>query len=129
MFIINEKNWEVVKKTSVIGSNYKNKEQQIKKGDIIIIYNKRPISSIMGKFEVISNYVDRKNIFSGGTYPYRLKLNPIKILKNPIEIKPLIEKLDFIKNKKYWFAHLFGVKGLRKLSEKDFKTINNLIET
>lgn len=31
MFVINEENWKIVKKTNIIGSNYKNKIELIKK--------------------------------------------------------------------------------------------------
>jgi len=98
MIIINEVNWKVVKRTNIIGSNYKSRIDMINNDDIILVYVKRPISSIMGKFSVVANFVNHKHMFSGGIYTFRLELKPIKILKNPIKIMSLIDKLGFIKN-------------------------------
>ena len=128
MFIVDQKNWEVIKKHNIIGSKYKVKLEKININDIVILYVIRPLSSIVGEFSVISNcYLDRNFIFFGDFYSYRIELKPIKILKNPIDIKDLINKLDFIKNKEHWFTHFFGVKGIRELSIIDFKIIDNSI--
>ena len=123
MFIINKENWEVVKKTNIIGSNRRNKVGLISKDDLVIVYSIRPLSSIMGSFKVKSRNSEKKTIFSGGLYPYRLNLEPINILKEPIKMKSLIDKLNFIKRKEKWHTYLFGVKGIRELSKKDYDTI------
>jgi predicted RNA-binding protein len=125
MFIINQENWEVVKKTNVIGSNNKNKVDLIQKDDLIIIYAIRPLSSILGAYKVITKKNEKKVNFSGGSYPYQLKLEPIEILKEPIGIISIVDKLDFIKRKDKWHTYLFGVKGIRKLSKKDYDKIIN----
>ena len=125
MFIINKENWEVVKKTNIIGSNRKNKVGLIIKDDLVIIYSIRPLSSIMGSFKVKSRNSEKKTIFSGGLYPYRLNLEPINILKEPIKIKSLVDKLSFIKRKEKWHSYLFGVKGIRELSKRDYEAITN----
>lgn len=123
MFIINEQNWKIVIKENIIGSKNKNKIISIEKNDIVVIYVKSPLAAITGFFKVINNYNDNTRIFTGELYPYRLKLNPIKILKDPISIKSIINELSFIKNKTKWFTHFFGVKGVRKLSQNDYKVI------
>ncbi|MBA7524163.1 hypothetical protein ES705_16300 [subsurface metagenome] len=125
MFIINKENWEVVKKTNIIGSNRKNKVGLINKDDLVIVYSIRPLSSIMGSFKVKSRNNEKKSIFSGGLYPYRLNLEPINILKEPIKMKSLVDKLNFIKRKEKWHTYLFGVKGIRELSKLDYETITN----
>ncbi len=125
MFIINKENWEVVKKSNIIGSNRKNKVGLIKKDDLVIMYSIRPLSSIMGSFKVKSRNSEKRPIFSGGLYPYRLNLEPINILKGPIKIKSLVNKLSFIKRKETWQTYLFGVKGIRELSKIDYETITN----
>ncbi len=125
MFIINKENWEVVKKTNIIGSNRKKKVGLINKDDLVIVYSIRPLSSIMGSFKVKSRNTEKKTIFSGGLYPYRLNLEPIIILKKPIKLKSLIDKLYFIKRKEKWHIYLFGVKGIRELSKIDYNTIIN----
>ena len=99
MFIINQENWEIVRSKNIIGSNNINKLKIIKENDYVVVYVKKPVSSLTGILKVISNYVDRKSLFKGGNYPYRLKLSPIKILDNPINIKTILNELNFIKIK------------------------------
>jgi len=126
LLIINQKNWDIVKKTNIIGSKYGTKMNLIKKNDIIIIYIKM-LSLIVGEYNVILNYKDEKEHFHGEIYPFRLKLDPIKILKNPISIRSLINRLEFIRNKKSWYAHLYGGRGIKQLSSKDYKIIKKEI--
>jgi len=57
MFIINQENWKVVKKTNIIGSNNKNKIDLIQKDDLIIIYAIRPLSSILGSYKIITKSI------------------------------------------------------------------------
>jgi len=40
------------------------------------------------------------------TYPYRVKIKPIKIFDEPVEFKPLIPKLSFIRNKDKWTGYV-----------------------
>jgi len=125
MFIITQENWRIVKKTNIIGSKYKTKIDKIEKGDKIIVYIKTPHCKIKGFFEVLSKYQEDGRLFKGGIFGNRLKLKPTQILKKPIEFRSLINKLNFIKNKKRWYLHLYGVRGVLKLSKKDFEFILN----
>ena len=50
-----------------------------------------------------------------------VKIMNFKIWDNPVEIRTLIDKLSFIKNKKYWGVYLQG--GIRKISRKDYKEV------
>ena len=125
MFIINQENWEIVKKTNIIGSNNKNKVDLVIKDDLIIVYAIRPLSSILGSFRVISKMIKKEVNFSGGLFPYQLKMDPIEILKEPLDIKSIVDKLEFIKRKDKWNTYLFGVKGIRELSKTDYETITN----
>ena len=127
LFIINQQNWEIVRKNNIIGTKYKKKESIIKKNDSIIIYVKFPSCWIVGEYKLILKYQDREKLFHGEIYPFRLNLEPIKILKHPIHFKSLINRLDFIRNKKKWFTHLFGNGGIKQLSIKDYETISKEI--
>lgn len=127
MFIIDKNNWKIVKENKIIGTNYKDKAQLIKKDDLIIVYITR-LSLIAGSFRVITVFSDKKKKIEGGVYPYRMTLEPLKIPKKPIDIKSLINELNFIKNKSKWFFHLFGSRGLRKLSELDYNTIYQALQ-
>ena len=108
------------------------KEAPLKKmheGDWIIFYS--PKQSLEGDeklqaFTAIGQMPDDEiNQFemSPTFKPFRRKV----VFKDAKEISilPLIEKLDFIKDKKRW-GYLFRF-GLFEISEKDFQTISNLM--
>jgi predicted RNA-binding protein len=59
---------------------------------------------------------------SGETFPWRVKIKPIKIFDKPVEFKLLIPKLNFITNRKKWGGHLMG-KAMREISEDDFELV------
>jgi hypothetical protein len=52
-----------------------------------------------------------------------LILNKIITFPNPIKIKSILDKLEFIKNKKNYGAYLIG--GVAKFNEQDFLKISN----
>ena len=136
--ITNEANWNVIKKKNIWGvpERHKNTITKVKPGDKLLIYVKQERvnsevkeSRIVGAYEVISKpFKDSTRIFSSKglkkneTFPYRVKIKPIKIFDKPIEFKPLIPKLKFITNKKRWSGHLMG-KAMREIPEEDFKLI------
>jgi len=138
--ITNEENWQIVKKKNIWGvpERHKNTISKVKKGDRCLIYvkqerigNELKESRIVGEYEVESEvFKDSSRIFKSPpnmhneSFPYRIKLKPIKVFKKPIEFKPLIPKLNFIKNKKKWSGHLMG-KAMREIPEKDYKLIIN----
>ena len=128
LFIINKENWEMVKKTNIIGSNYEDKTKIITPNDILVVYAIKPMSSILATYKVISKFKENKKIFVGDIYPHRLRIEPIKILKTPILFKELIYKFSFIKNKNKWQLYLFGARGVRELAIKDYNIIEKEID-
>ncbi|MBA2861829.1 putative RNA-binding protein [Methanococcus maripaludis] len=138
MCITNEENWNVVKDKKVWGVSemYKNTIAKVEKGDMLLIYEmgitgKEPKPQyIRGLYEVTSDVNrDGKKIFGAHprnpneTYPLRVKLKEIEVFESPILFKPLVEKLEFIKNKKQWSGSLR--RAMVPLNEKDFNTIRN----
>ncbi|MBB6402672.1 putative RNA-binding protein [Methanococcus maripaludis] len=138
MCITDEENWNVVKDKKVWGVSemYKNTIAKVEKGDMLLIYEmgkngKEPKPQyVRGLYEVTSEVkTDNKRIFGihpdrpNETYPLRLKLKEIEVFESPILFKPLVEKLEFIKNKKQWSGSLR--RAMVPLSEKDFNTIRN----
>ena len=133
--VTTEANWNVVKEKNVwgVGERFKNTIQKVKPGDKLIFYvmqtkkNKDIIPSrITGIFEALSEpYRDPTKIFkpygSEQTFPYRVKLKPIKILEKPINFKNLVPKLSFIKNKQRWSGALR--RAMIEIPEKDYQTI------
>jgi len=133
--VTTEVNWSVVKERNVWGvaERFKGAIQRVKPGDKLVFYvmqtrkNKDVIPSrITGIFEAISEpYKESTKLFkpygSEQTFPYRVKLKPIKIFEKPITFKNLVLKLSFIKNKQYWSGALR--RAMVEISEKDYKTI------
>ncbi len=108
---------------------FKNTIAKVKPGDKLVIYLKQERvrdkvrePGIVAVYEVVSEpFKDSTRIFSskgmkssGETFPWRVKIKPIKIFDKPIKFKPLIPKLKFITNKKKWSGHLMG-KAMREI--------------
>ncbi len=137
--ITNEANWKVIKEKNIWGvpERHKNTIAKVNPGDKLLIYLKQERVNneikeprIVAVYEVISEpFKDSTRIFSskgmkssGETFPWRVKIKPVKIFDKPVEFKPLISKLKFITNKKKWSGHLMG-KAMREIPEEDFKFI------
>ena len=135
--ISTRENAEVVEKKHAWGvaKRYNKTIERVKKGDTLLIYAMQAKvgddllpSVITGEYLVVSDvYEDESQIFKTPTFlgnecfPLRLKLKPIKLFKPPIEFKPLIPKLEFIKNKKMWTGHIRG--AMRVIPEEDYQNI------
>jgi len=137
--ITNEVNWKVIREKNIWGVPERNKNTiaKVKPGDKLVIYlkqekidNEIKPSRVVGIYEVISvPFRDSTKIFSskgvrnsGETFPWRVRIKPIKIFDKPIEFKHLIPKLKFIKNKKRWSLYFRG-KAMKNIPEEDFKLI------
>jgi len=70
----------------------------------------------LGKAEVASKIKKGE-----GKIDYFVSLKNTESWKKPVKIKPLVGKLDFIKDKNVWGRHMQG--GVRSLSGKDFSTV------
>jgi len=133
--ITNRENWEIIKKHNIWGvsERHKNMITQVKKGDKLIFYIKQKIYSknkhpsvIAGIYEAISeSYRDETEIFEGRTYPWRVKIKPVRL--GEINFKDLIPKLSFIKNKKRWSGHLMG-RAMIKIPEEDYRIIESMLK-
>lgn len=94
-------------------------------GDLLVFY---VIPKRVGDvFRVVSEpYVDREPIFipvksRDEVFEYRVKVEPVLLLKEPIDFTPLVERLSFIKNKKRWSAPLR--RTMFKISREDYEVI------
>jgi len=136
--ILNERNWNVVKSKGIWGvsERHKNTIEKVEIGDKLIFYLVQEKtgegilpSRIAGIGEAISkSFKDSSRIFSSKgfssseTFPYRIKVRLEIILEKPLEFKPLIPKLSFIKNKRRWTGHIMG-KAMRRIPKEDYETI------
>ena len=136
--ILNRENFEAVKKKKVWGVSERHKNQiyKTKVGDKLAFYlisevkgKERLESAIGGVAEVASEvFVDRKKIFpsakvEGEVYPYRIRIKSLKVFKPEKPFKPLIGKLNFITNKKFYSGHLVG-KAMRTIPKEDFEILS-----
>jgi len=133
VFPITADNHLICLKHKVVGakSNNNNKRiNQVKKGDIILFYITRehltkkghPVhqfSSVVQCMGPSCQAINESiNIF-GSTYPQHL---PIKIInQKKCDIKPLINKLSFMKNKENWGSAFMS--GMRLIPENDYNII------
>jgi len=71
---------------------------------------------IVGRAELASSLMrDESNIFNW------VMIRNIEIWEKPVEIKAVLEKLSFIRNKMHWGLRFQG--GIVKISENDYKLI------
>ena len=143
LYITNLDNWEITKKKKILGAaeKYSRSLSRIDKGDRIIIYVKSRVkegttvaSTLAGEYEATSSvFIDNDKMFQAPEkapnelFSLRVRLKPIKIPERPIEFKPLVSQLDFIKSKKYWSLTLYGVAVLN-LPEKDYTFISSKLQ-
>lgn len=134
MCIVNRKNWEIIKDSNIWGVSERHKHliSLVKNGDKIIFYITREMV-FSGIYEAISKvYLDKDRLFEpikaykAEVFPYRIKIRPLKIAEQPIQIKSLIPDLEFITNKEKWGGHFIG-KAMRILSKKDYLLLNHMI--
>lgn len=137
LFVTTPDNWEITKKTNLLGAPDRNKNQvlKVKKGDKCVIYIKQVFKGekadplVSGEYLVESEvYTDSKQVFNkpptnpDETFPIRLKVKWLNPSTKPTAFKPLIPKLSLFANKKNWALRLKG-HAVVGISEEDYKTI------
>ena len=106
--LIKDKRWSIGYHTGF--------RKKLKKDDQILLY-------LSGKNNMkffASGILDSECVCESKFYSY-VSIRNIKIFKKEIFIKPIIKKLKFIKNKKYW--GLYMQNGIVKISKRDYNTI------
>ena len=123
----------------------KHKIHKAKPGDTLLVYVGQQVidkettlpPAITGCFAITSEvYEDTKRVFTAPpkvgngdeVFPLRIKLKTIEIFDPPVEFKPLIPKLAFIKNKTQWSGHIRG-QAMRTIPEEDYEFIMKAAET
>jgi predicted RNA-binding protein len=118
LYITNRENWSITKHTNILGASERNQNvlSKVEVGDKCLVYVKGEVTAgqrsdpkIVALYEVASSvFSNNTEIFvapsnrRSETYPVRLLLKPITEFKPPVEFKPLIRKLSFVPNTKYW---------------------------
>jgi predicted RNA-binding protein len=132
----NRENWEVVKTHNIWGVPKRSKglHSRVKNGDTILIYARSETrgndvlpSAIMGEYKVTELFEETTPLFTAPPqmgeefFPFRFRLKPVKIFKEPVEIKPLIPELGFVTNKTMWSGHFR--QAMREIPEEDYRKI------
>lgn len=101
--------WPIGKKTA--------HRYELSEGDRVVFYQGgQGGKKIVGCAELASYLVrDENNVFDW------VMIRNIKLWEKPVEIKTLLEKLSFIRNKMHWGLYFQG--GVIKILEKDYKVI------
>ena len=115
--VVTPENWEICLQNGTFGGddNRANQIKRIKLGDHVLFYlTGMKIAAIC---RVVKEYFyDDKKIVSDGVYPHRFGIEPIKIPKNPIDIKSLY---DIYLKYKGAAGGYFG-QTIRPLSDEEF---------
>jgi predicted RNA-binding protein len=143
MYITNSENWNITKKTNLLGAARQRNNGalfRVQKGDKCLIYVKGGKSDheitepeIVGEYEIVSQvFVQHTKLFHAPptapkqVYELRVGLRPLRIFDRPIEFKPLIPKLTFIKNKERWSLRIRG-RALVELPKIDYDLVTSAL--
>ena len=112
------------------GHGRKDHMSKLSKGDWIICYSSKDAfegGDIYQKFTAIGKVIDEQPYqpkVKSGFKPYRRNVDYKK--SKDADIRPLLEHLSFIKNKKRWGFYL--ISGFREIPEHDFNVIKEAMQ-
>jgi hypothetical protein len=95
-------------------------------GDPIIAYIKGEMTFAGIGILTSSYYYATQEELQAGLYPHRVKLEIKLDFDNSVDVRSLIEQLDFITDKPYWPVFFKG--GVAKIPHSDFEIIKASIE-
>jgi len=129
IFSVTPKNWQIARKGKVWAARRESITQKVKKGDFVVLYvnSTRSFCSIIQILENWSHSTQAiwsDEIEEGGIkYPYRVKVEIV--LEGLAEVRSLLPRLSFIKNKKLWGVFVLGTPAnlRRPIPESDYNTI------
>ena len=134
VFCITEDNLETAFREKVIGfrKGKRIRLTSVSSGDLVTFYvskkafsSQTPVQKFIGKVVVRSRcYESSKQIWQNGLFPMRIDISLVSI--RSCQIKPLINRLQFIKNKEHWGGALMA--GTVRISEQDFNLIQEAME-
>lgn len=118
-----------------VSKRYANIIGKVKVGDTLLLYVGHEMGDkgvlppeIVATFKVSSGVSeDDSKIFKGTKnqpdeiYPYRIKLRPMKVYKQPLDFKSVVPEMEFIRKKNVWGCYLRT--AMREISEHDYEKI------
>lgn len=134
VFVTNVDTWKTVKEEQVWGTDV-NTVNNVEKDDKAVVYvmeTKKGEEAIPPRikaaYEVVSEpYEEHTRLFKGGSYPNRVKLQPLIELDDEfVNFRELVPDLKFIKNKTVWSGHLRS--GINDMPKEDYELIKKKLE-
>ena len=131
--VTTNESWNVVKKQRIWGVSERNRRkiERVKPGDFLVFYVKP--KKIAGIFKATTkSFEDNERIFGAAgsdqndVFPYRIRLETVKLAESPIPIEGLVGKLKFITSKTMWRGYFR--RAMQIISEEDFSEIKSSIE-
>jgi predicted RNA-binding protein len=143
LYTTNAHNWEVTKKTNILGASEKHRNalSRINEGDRCLVYvigerngGETVGSHLVAEYNVVSQvFEDDDKIFEAPAatpsegFRLRIRLEPVRVFENPISLKPLVPKLGFIKNKQRWSLNIRG-KAVVGIPKHDYRIITEAVQ-
>lgn len=139
IYITTSDNWKITKMQNLLGVPERNKNiiAKLQKGDRCLVYVKqeRVAGEVVGA-QIVADYEIASDVFRDPTrvfttprglsekemFGLRTRLKPITVFEKPIDFKPLVEKLEFIRNKKNYGTHFIG-RALIPIGGNDYNLI------
>jgi len=105
--VVGDKNWQIVRKNMLWGVSpqWAKQLRKVRTGDLLLFYVAKPVSSIIGAGVVDSPvFVENNRLpWTGGVYPYRVRLKPIGNteldLDDPLPLSKFLPKLRSLRSK------------------------------
>ena len=134
IFSVTPENWQIARQKKIWAVRTENLAQKVSKGDFIVLYvsgtetfctiietleDWRPAAEVVWIDEMEEHRIK---------YPYQTK---VKIVQEGLaNVKELVQKLSFIKNKQKWGVYVRGTPAnmRRPISESDYQIIQNVMK-
>ncbi len=131
LLVTTRENWSYLRSKSewAFRENTRSSSLRVAQGDHGIVYllgdGKLGSSAIGGLVEFVGAIRTIHGINSfDQSYPIRIDVRVIHQLNPPTSFAGFVSRLEFIKSKSYWGAHLRG-RSLIRLSDKDYETLRS----
>lgn len=113
---LRKKNYEILENNGfrLIGFNERSHlAEKLEPGDLIFVYIGSRVSKIAGYVIVNDKFYWDNELLWDDVFPKRVKIEPGVILKEKIDIRSLIDRLSFVKNKlRYGMSFLAGLREI-----------------
>jgi len=123
--ILAPENYEIVKEKLIwaVKDRHKNVIAQVKLGDKLVMYVIGE-KKIKGIYEVVSEpYREETEIFTGGIFPNRVRIRPLKLSDEGIDIKELVPELKLFKRTDAKWAGVLRGRAMIELDKEDYGKI------